>query len=69
MCLAVPGKIVEISKQLVPGGSFRRGQTMARIDSRDYEIRVTAQRDALSRATLAVDPTTGETHRRHHVTA
>lgn len=25
--------------------------------------------DALSRATLAVDPTTGETHRRHHVTA
>jgi large subunit ribosomal protein L32 len=25
--------------------------------------------DALSRATLTVDPTTGETHRRHHVTA
>ena len=24
--------------------------------------------DALSRATLAVDATTGETHRRHHVT-
>ena len=25
--------------------------------------------DGLSRATLSVDPTTGETHRRHHVTA
>ena len=25
--------------------------------------------DALSGATLSVDPTTGETHRRHHVTA
>ncbi|MBY4677174.1 50S ribosomal protein L32 [Marinobacterium arenosum] len=25
--------------------------------------------DALSNPTLSVDPTTGETHRRHHVTA
>jgi large subunit ribosomal protein L32 len=25
--------------------------------------------DALSGSTLSVDPTTGETHRRHHVTA
>jgi large subunit ribosomal protein L32 len=25
--------------------------------------------DSLSGATLSVDPTTGETHRRHHVTA
>ena len=25
--------------------------------------------DALTGATLSVDPTTGETHRRHHVTA
>ncbi len=25
--------------------------------------------DGLSRATLSVDPTTGETHRRHHVSA
>ncbi len=25
--------------------------------------------DALSKPTLAVDPTSGETHRRHHVTA
>lgn len=25
--------------------------------------------DSLTNATLSVDPTTGETHRRHHVTA
>lgn len=25
--------------------------------------------DALTEATLSIDPTTGETHRRHHVTA
>jgi large subunit ribosomal protein L32 len=25
--------------------------------------------DALTSATLSVDPTTGETHRRHHLTA
>jgi len=25
--------------------------------------------DSLSGATLSVDPTTGETHRRHHITA
>ncbi|MCX7063966.1 MAG: 50S ribosomal protein L32 [Proteobacteria bacterium] len=25
--------------------------------------------DALSSPTLSIDPTTGETHRRHHVTA
>ncbi|PIE44359.1 MAG: 50S ribosomal protein L32 [Gammaproteobacteria bacterium] len=25
--------------------------------------------DALTGATLSIDPTTGETHRRHHVTA
>jgi large subunit ribosomal protein L32 len=25
--------------------------------------------DALSRPSLSIDPTTGETHRRHHVTA
>jgi large subunit ribosomal protein L32 len=25
--------------------------------------------DALSNPTLSIDPTTGETHRRHHVTA
>jgi len=25
--------------------------------------------DALARPTLSIDPTTGETHRRHHVTA
>lgn len=25
--------------------------------------------DALGKATLSIDPTTGETHRRHHVTA
>ncbi|MDX1496440.1 MAG: 50S ribosomal protein L32 [Salinisphaeraceae bacterium] len=25
--------------------------------------------DALGKSTLSIDPTTGETHRRHHVTA
>ncbi len=25
--------------------------------------------DALNKPTLSIDPTTGETHRRHHVTA
>ncbi len=25
--------------------------------------------DALSNPTLSIDPTTGETHRRHHITA
>jgi RND family efflux transporter MFP subunit len=36
----VGGEIIEISSNLVPGGLFRAGQTLLRIDPADYELAV-----------------------------
>jgi len=51
----VTGRIVEMSARLIPGGYFPKGATMARIDARDYEARLAAQRDMVAQATLRLE--------------
>lgn len=36
----VVGKVIELSPELLPGGIFHRGDTVLRIDPRDYELAV-----------------------------
>ena len=48
----VTGRIIEQSPKLVPGGLFNKGETILRIDPRDYEIAVKQQEADLERARL-----------------
>ena len=48
----VTGRIIEQSPRLVPGGLFREGETILRIDARDYRIAVKQQEAALENARL-----------------
>jgi RND family efflux transporter MFP subunit len=50
----VAGRIVGLSPSLVPGGLFAAGETIARIDERDYQVQLVAQREAVARARLAL---------------
>lgn len=50
----VSGRIVKRSAALVPGGRFRRGETMVRIDERDYRVNLTRQREAVATAELVL---------------
>lgn len=51
----VTGRIVEMSSRLIPGGYFPKGAMLARVDSRDYEARVAAQKDMVAQATLRLE--------------
>ncbi len=51
----VSGRIVYVSDRLVPGGRFRTGEVMARIDARDYELAVEQQRGLVRSAELEVE--------------
>ncbi|MCF8026876.1 MAG: efflux RND transporter periplasmic adaptor subunit [Desulfobacteraceae bacterium] len=46
----VNGKVMEVSPNLVNGGSFEKGELMLRIDDADYEIAVTQARAGLQEA-------------------
>lgn len=46
----VAGRIVEIDRRLVPGGVFRAGEFMARLDQRDYQINIEAQKERIADA-------------------
>ena len=48
----VTGRIVEQSPKLLPGGLFKKGDVIARIDPRDYELAVEQQKAAVQRATF-----------------
>jgi RND family efflux transporter MFP subunit len=50
----VSGRIVALADALIPGGRFAAGETIARIDDRDYRVQVTVQRQALATARLAL---------------
>lgn len=50
----VSGRIVEQSPQLLPGGLFRKGNVILRIDPRDYETAVKQQEAAVEQAHLEV---------------
>lgn len=48
----VAGEVVSVSDSLVPGGRFSRGQTLLRVDPRDYEIAVDQERSRVQQAEL-----------------
>jgi RND family efflux transporter MFP subunit len=50
----VSGRIVGQSSQLLPGGLFRKGDIILRIDPRDYETAVKQQEAAVEQARLEV---------------
>ncbi len=50
----VAGRIVSLSRSLVPGGLFNVGNTIASIDRRDYQVQLAVQREAVARARLAL---------------
>lgn len=48
----VSGHIVEISPDLVPGGRFKTGDVLLRIDDRDYKIMVNQRKAQITQATV-----------------
>lgn len=62
----IAGRIVEVSPELMPGGRFEAGDTLARIDPRDFAIAVRAEQAALRQAELELELEQGrqETARR-----
>jgi RND family efflux transporter MFP subunit len=51
----VSGRIRKVSKRLRPGGQFRAGQLMVRIDDRDYRLAVEQRKADVDRASLTVE--------------
>ncbi len=51
----VAGAIVEVAPNLMPGGRFAKGETLARIDSRDYSIAVAAEERGVRQAELELE--------------
>jgi RND family efflux transporter MFP subunit len=51
----VAGRIVEVSRQLASGGFFDAGDTLVRIDPRDYQVALDGARAALARAESQLD--------------
>ncbi len=51
----VSGRIVFVSDRLVPGGRFEKGEVMARIDARDYELAVDQQRGLVRSSELELE--------------
>ena len=50
----VPGRIVELGENLVPGGRVKEGELLARIDPRDYELVVEQRLADVERARFEV---------------
>ena len=48
----VAGRVVEISDKLLPGGRFAKGEVLARIDPRDYQLAVAQSSSAVKQAEL-----------------
>lgn len=55
----INGRVRWTSEQLVPGGRFRRGETVLRIDPRDYQLAVDAQSAEVQRAQLELQLESG----------
>lgn len=48
----VTGRVVEVSPAFMPGGRFREGETILKIDDRDYEIALEQARAKVSQASV-----------------
>ena len=53
----VNGEIVEVSREFVPGGRFRSGETILRIDREDYALAVERSRFNLTQSELSIERT------------
>jgi len=51
----VSGQVVEVSPSLVAGGFFRAGETLVRIDPRDYELALERAQAAVARALVNLE--------------
>lgn len=47
----IAGRVVQVSPSLLPGGFFQAGDTLVRLDSRDYELAVVSARAQIAQAT------------------
>lgn len=56
----VAGRIVFQSKKLVPGGIFRKGQVVLRLDSRDYQLAVKQRRAQVTKAEMELAVENGQ---------
>lgn len=50
----VSGRVVKISSSLVPGAQFKKGEIIARLDSRDYELALDQEENRVEQAELAL---------------
>jgi RND family efflux transporter MFP subunit len=57
----VSGMIVEVSEDLVPGGRLSQGQTLARIDGRDYRLAIQQEQSRVRQAELELQLEHGRT--------
>jgi RND family efflux transporter MFP subunit len=59
----VAGEVVHVSKQLKPGGRFRRGQVILKVDPRDYRFAVAKEQASVRQAEvdLALEEQRGRT--------
>jgi RND family efflux transporter MFP subunit len=48
----VAGRLVWVSEKLVPGARFAQGETIARVDGRDYQVALEAEQSRLRQAEL-----------------
>ncbi len=51
----VAGRLVYVSEALLPGGRFERGEVLARVDPRDYELAVEQQRGLVRGSALELE--------------
>ena len=51
----VPGEVVWVHPQLVPGGGLDEGETLFRVDRRDYEIALASARARYAQAQASID--------------
>jgi multidrug efflux system membrane fusion protein len=55
----VAGRIVGLSKKAIPGGRFKKGEVIARIDPRDYELAIDQEQSRVRQAKLELELETG----------
>jgi RND family efflux transporter MFP subunit len=51
----ISGRVVWRSPNLVPGGVFKKGEPLLRVDAREYELAVEQQKAAVDRARLEIE--------------
>ena len=56
----VAGQVINVSPEFAPGGRFKAGEIMARIDPKDYELAIRRQKTEVARNQALVEQRSGE---------